>query len=582
MSLSWATTLRRPRLGRPVTMLRLLLVGVMVLPALAFGLGGVLAWRAADREAMQDLWRRADIAVENAERVFETHLLILGEIERLTRGLDDADIVRHEQEIHVRLRELIAGLPQVWNVFVWGRDGRVLATGTQFPAPPANASDREYFQVLQAGAAEPHVSPVMTGRLDNVRFFNVSRRRAGPVPGFNGLIGVSINPGYFERRYLETELAAPDGGETMALVRADNALLAGAPAGLPMLPVTPATATRDTPPDRFGTIMGGAGETEGRRFLVHQVGTLPLYVVASVSRGAIRQAFLDAMVVPVGFGVPATAALVCLSALTLRRTLAAERAEAQARAERQARAQAEQALAQAARLEAVGQLAAGMAHDFNNILGAVMGGVERIQARARAGAIEQIEPMTRAILDSARRGAEITRSVLQFARPPAGPVAVIDPGVIIAHMQALLPPLLGPATLLRIGPHEGIWGIRAEAGLLEAALVNLAVNARDAMPQGGTITIGAANLAAGAAAIPPGLQREIDWVRLAVADTGPGFPAGTRERAFEPFFTTKPHGKGTGLGLAQVYGFTLQAGGLARIEDATEGGAVVAMYFPRA
>jgi nitrogen-specific signal transduction histidine kinase/CheY-like chemotaxis protein len=245
-----------------------------------------------------------------------------------------------------------------------------------------------------------------------------------------------------------------------------------------------------------------------------------------------------------------------------------------------ARKRLERELRQAQKMEAVGQLTGGVAHDFNNLLTVVLGNLEMLEERL-AG--EDDLALLRDAREAARLGAELTGRLLAFARrQPLRPRAV-DLGQAVPEAAALLRRTLGEAVELRTVLAPGLPPVLADPGQLQNALLNLAINARDAMPAGGRLTIEAAEaeLDADAAETRPGL-RPGRYVTLAVADTGAGMAPEVRERAFEPFFTTKGPGAGSGLGLSMVYGFARQSGGHAEIYSEPGLGTVVSLYLPRA
>lgn len=256
-------------------------------------------------------------------------------------------------------------------------------------------------------------------------------------------------------------------------------------------------------------------------------------------------------------------------------------------AEYEARQKAEMSLRQAQKMEAVGQLTGGVAHDFNNLLTVILGGLETIgrqipnleetPARAR---IARARDMA---LLGVQRAITLTSRLLAFSRQQPLVPQVVDVNKLVAGISELLRRSLGEAVSLETVLAAGIWNTFADANQLENALVNLAVNARDAMPAGGNLTIETANCFldeayAGDAAemLQPG-----QYVQIAVTDTGSGMDQPTLEKAFEPFFTTKDVGKGTGLGLSQVYGFVRQSAGHIRIYSEEGEGTTVKIYLPR-
>jgi len=239
------------------------------------------------------------------------------------------------------------------------------------------------------------------------------------------------------------------------------------------------------------------------------------------------------------------------------------------------RLKAEEALRQAQKMEAVGQLTGGIAHDFNNLLTPIMGGLELIASRVEDPRLKRIAETA---LESTRRGAKLTGQLLAFSRIQRISMAPVAVNEVIEAMQRLLRHAIGGAVRIetRLDPEAG-HGI-CDANQLENAILNLAINARDAMPEGGTLTISTDRGQLDEAADHPAGE----FLRIAVADTGEGMSPAVLARATEPFFSTKPLGKGTGLGLAQVYGIAQQAGGTLRIDSEVGRGTSVQILLPAA
>jgi PAS domain S-box-containing protein len=242
-----------------------------------------------------------------------------------------------------------------------------------------------------------------------------------------------------------------------------------------------------------------------------------------------------------------------------------------------AREAAQARLFQTLKLEALGQLTGGVAHDFNNLLSVITSGVALLRTTNDPA---RRDKLVDAMGQAAKRGAELTRRLLTFARRQALNAEPLDLGGWLVEMRDLLARTLRGDITIEIGTAEGLWPVMVDAGELELALLNLAVNARDAMPRGGTLRLTATNVTLRRSADPDQLHG--DFLALAVTDSGTGMTADVLARAFEPFFTTKEAGRGTGLGLAQVYGFVRQSGGAARITSTAEGGTTVTMLLPRA
>ena len=239
------------------------------------------------------------------------------------------------------------------------------------------------------------------------------------------------------------------------------------------------------------------------------------------------------------------------------------------------------ALVQAQKMETVGQLTGGVAHDFNNLLTAIMGGADLL-ARRVGGLDETSRRVLTGISEAAQRGAALVHRLLAFSRKQALRPEVTDVNRLLAGMSELLRRTLGEQIRIETVLAGGLWHSFVDRNQLENAILNLAVNARDAMPRGGRLTLETGNTMLDetyAAANPEATAGQ--FVLIAVSDTGDGMPAEVRQRAFEPFFTTKAEGAGTGLGLSQVYGFVRQSGGHVKIYSEEGTGTTVKIYLPR-
>jgi PAS domain S-box-containing protein len=241
----------------------------------------------------------------------------------------------------------------------------------------------------------------------------------------------------------------------------------------------------------------------------------------------------------------------------------------------------EEALRQSQKMEAVGQLTGGIAHDFNNLLTGIVGSLDLMQTRLDQGRTENVARYINAAMTSANRAAALTHRLLAFARrQPLIPKSV-DANQLVVSLEDLLRRTIGERIDLDIVASLGLWCTLCDPNQLESALLNLAINARDAMPDGGKLTITTANaridgIDADTPALLPG-----DYIRIVVSDTGTGMSPEVAARAFDPFFTTKPIGQGTGLGLSMIYGFARQSNGHVLIESKQGAGTSVTLYLPR-
>jgi signal transduction histidine kinase/ActR/RegA family two-component response regulator len=241
------------------------------------------------------------------------------------------------------------------------------------------------------------------------------------------------------------------------------------------------------------------------------------------------------------------------------------------------RERAEARLLQAQKMEAIGQLTGGIAHDFNNLLTAVVGSLDLLLRRTDD---EKLARLAGNALQAAERGAHLTAQLLAFSRRQRLSPTPLQPNDIVSGMGDLLARSIGPHVRVETRLEPQLWQALADPTQLEVMILNLAINARDAMPGGGRLTIVTRNVDA----VPAPLASELapgEYVAIAVSDSGTGMPASVVAKAFEPFFTTKQPGKGTGLGLAQLYGFAKQSGGTARIESREGEGTTVTIYLPR-
>lgn len=242
---------------------------------------------------------------------------------------------------------------------------------------------------------------------------------------------------------------------------------------------------------------------------------------------------------------------------------------------------AEGQLRQAQKMEAVGQLTGGIAHDFNNLLTGVMGNLELLERRVAQGRTDDTERFIVAAQQAGRRAASLTQRLLAFSRRQTLDPRATDVNRLIDGMVELLRRTVGPATAIRIDPDPELWTAMIDPTQFENALLNLCINARDAMPDGGRLTIATRNVAFDAVAANERDLAPGSYLSICVEDTGTGMSAETIDHAFEPFFTTKPIGQGTGLGLSMIYGFARQSGGQVRIDSILGEGSTISVYLPR-
>ena len=253
-----------------------------------------------------------------------------------------------------------------------------------------------------------------------------------------------------------------------------------------------------------------------------------------------------------------------------------ERREAQLELER-----SQEALFQAQKMEAVGQLTGGLAHDFNNLLTGITGSLDLVKIRLAQGRINELERYITAAQGAAARAATLTHRLLAFARRQTLQPTVVNVNSLVSSMEELIRRTVGPNLHMETVLAAGLWNCVCDSNQLENAILNLCINARDAMPKGGTLTLETANTWVDDAAAKERDMERGQYVAICVTDTGAGMSADTVAKAFDPFFTTKPTGQGTGLGLSMVYGFAKQSNGQARIYSELGQGTTVKIYLPR-
>ncbi|MDE5456825.1 response regulator [Bradyrhizobium sp. CSA112] len=554
-------------------LLQWMMVASLALPLALFVFASAVSWVSIRETADREIERALDVAHEHALKVFETIDRSLSEVAEIVRGVPDADIIAREQALHLRLKQLVASLPQVKSVWIFDAKGHALVNSLVVPPPAIDFSDRDYFKSHVAGDIGTYIGEALTPRppYQGAAFFGVSRRRPSEDGGFAGVLQASVFPEYFENYYARI---GREPGSYFALGRTDGAVLARFPAidrdirldpNGPIEKVVAADPTAD--------LVTVTSPTDGieRRLGYRRLAEYPIYVGAGLETSAIRARWLSTVSQHLIFGAPATALLFALLGLALRRTrhlhFEAEKREA-----------AEEALKHGQRLEALGRLTGGVAHDFNNLLTVIRASVDLLR-RPDLPEPRRLRYID-AISDTVTRAAKLTGQLLAFARRQTLKPEVFDVGRSVQTLSEMIGTLIGSRIeIVILGPEEPCF-VNADAGQFETAIINMAVNARDAMEDRGRLTI-AVGMAASLPNAAPLPQNPYGYVAVSVADTGIGIPPDQLERIFEPFFTTKQAGHGTGLGLSQVFGFAKQSGGEVVVASEVGKGSIFTLYLPR-
>ena len=563
--------------GSGLTLLRLAIAASLVLPAALFIWAGWSAYQKIFALTEERIVRSLDVEQEHAAKSIQIADLILDD---LTEDLLSEPFGNREQYFHELFQKRIRAVSEIQSIWLFNKDGYPIAVSSAFPAPYArNFAQDDYFRAHIEKDIGTYFGEIHNSVSGGQPYFTVSRRitRNGV---FDGVLELSIMPGDFYRFY--TRLVYGEGLQ-YGLLRADGAFLVRYPEPITGPPprLGPATGFRKTvaasPEGGFYWSDGPIDRIE-RRFGIRRLGEGPLYLSAGVATAQIRAQWFDEMFPYFVFGVPASLFLFVTLLFVLSGTK-------RLYSEMHRREAAEGALRQAQRLDAIGQLTGGVAHDFNNLLTIILGNLESAQQQAAelsGGARERLSRTVARAVQGAQRAAILTRRLLAFSRQqPLNPKA-LNLNKLLAGLPDLLRGGLGESVAVEIVGAAGLWSVEADATELETAILNLAVNGRDAMPSGGKLTIEAANsyldedYCRNHPDVRPG-----QYVQIAVSDTGAGMSTDVLARAFEPFYTTKETGQGTGLGLSQVYGFVRQTGGHVKIYSEPGEGTTVKIYLPR-
>ena len=555
------------------TWLRAVLWGAVLVPITAFVAASWWGYERAVADAEGAAERAAILVRGQAQRTFEIAEQIAHRADEASRG-DEATLRARESEIHARLADMVAGLPSVVNLNVWNAQGRPIARSDRYPTDHIVAvNDRGYFLQQQHTPVPLGISDVLTGRQTGLQLLNATIRRKTPDGQFAGIVSVSLSPGFF-REYYRSLAAENPTLARFALVRTDGAILANWPQteadGTARVQLNDDVFARVKAGDREGHLEVTSRRDGERRFVSFQrVGDYPLYVIAGVSRAAMLAGWLRFVGLLAALLVPVTAGLTYVSLLALRKTRREQAITVAFNEAVRRRAAAEKGMLESQKLETLAQLTGGVAHDFNNLLAIVSSSLHvHRHLHPELGEERHIQAMSRAV----QSGTRLTRQLLSFSRKQALRPELISLQTWLPGAEGLLRSTLGSRIAMEVVVDADVCPISVDVAELELALINLALNAKHAMPGGGTLRITARNEGAS--------EDGTTMVVIAVADTGVGIPPDVLPRVFEPFFTTRMKEAGSGLGLSQVHGFGAQAGGRARIDSEPGQGTTVEMVLP--
>ena len=555
---------------------RLLIAAGVVVPALLFA-GAVWKSRIDVLRAGEATALNAVATVGDSIRAqLQAQELTLALVADHFHGLDWAAISTPDSSKY--LGGLSASLDHTAAIWIADRDGIVRAASVPWQ-PGSRIAEHGFFDVDHNG--DTWLSATFTRDSARVASLSVIQRRAGPDGRFDGTIHAVLDPTALARLLAE---AAP-GAHDVLLVRPDGKVLdeAGPHTGVQQLGAGNQVLAHILAQPVGGaflapSIFGGQGD---ELYSYRQVPDYPVWVSIVVDQASILRNWVAGVKLYGAAAAAGSLALLLASWGAIRKARAEQDAVRRLHDETERRLHAEQCMRESHRLEAVAQLAGGIAHDFNNLLTVVMGSLDLI--RTEAGRNDRIRFLADQATRAAERGARLTSSLLAFARRQIIQTDTLDANRIIRDFLPVMQQGVGTTIRLELNLHPDLPPCRADAAQLEAALLNVAINARDAMQDGGTLTIATrpAELTqdelAGNAEAAPGA-----FIAVSLTDTGSGMPQEVVAKAFEPFFTTKPVGRASGLGLSQVFGFVRQLGGHVTIESTPGRGSVATLFLPQA
>lgn len=564
--------------GATARTLRLTIWVALLLPALLFAIAAAFSYDRAFTLASERAVRSVRAVEEYVLRAIEINESALARTLEAAGDMSPADIRKNERAIHGRLVWIADSSSQIQHVALWSETGQALAHSGEYPAPPdVSMGDEASFEWLREHPEEIFIGwPDGTSRMTGTHALALGRARILADGRFAGIATATIYPESLTTFY--GSLAKAGEGIGFSLLREDGRVLAQWPA--PSGPWSRLDETNAMFAPMAGSVPDGvldidATAQEGRRLVAFQkVGQYPLYATCIVQHASILAGWYRDVGVLAAFTFPTAFALMAVAWIALVRTRREISAVRKLKAEAEHRVQVEGALREVQKLEALGRMTGGVAHDVNNLLMVISNSLHILK---RLKPELESHPQVDAIERSVTAGGHLTRRLLAFSRRQPLSLEVLDLADRKEALLQLVRATTGSGVSVQFRIEEGTAAIKADPSELELAFINLAANSRDAMPEGGRIQIRVRNATPGECA-----STGAPMVMVAFSDTGNGIPPEHLGRVFEPFYTTKSVGKGTGLGLSQIYGLCVQSGGTATVESSPGGGTTVRMFLPSA
>jgi signal transduction histidine kinase len=559
---------------------RRFVLAALLVPTVLFALLGWQERARVLRDARKDAARTTAIFYQHARNVFATHMLAAAVVDEKIRGMG-WDEIGHSAKLQQDLAAIASRYPQIAALALIDPNGIVRNASIPLPAPPLSAVDRDYFVALRARDLGVFIDVPTVGRVTGHLHFNIAVRRTSISRKFDGVIVVSVRSSYFTDFWNRSASGADIAAK---LFRSDGAILVRVP-----LPHAEARLAADSPlmqairDGDAGSVRAVSNVDGIERFYNYQkIDAFPVYIVYGVGVQATLQRWQQHLIVYGGLFGSAAIALTLMAlafARSARREAAALRdaraSRSQLKAEAERRVVTEGQLHQSLKMDALGKMLGGVVHDFRNVMTILIGNLELLQLRI---AERDSKRLLKNALLTAERAMKVIDVLLAFTRKQPLRSEIFNVNEALTNVTPMLHQALPPDVKLEMALEPGALLVVADSNQMTLAVLNLVMNARDAMPRGGVVRIRSDIVT---------LAGEIDdligdFVRLTISDTGTGIAPKLLSRVFEPYYTTKGPGRGTGLGLSIVHGFAKQSGGGVAIDSVVGQGTTMTLYLPAA
>ncbi|MBN3753634.1 response regulator [Paraburkholderia sp. Tr-20389] len=561
--------------ARTRRVLLFMLVVTVIVPIAGLAGYGYYNYQQRYNDAVESSERMSRVGEEQALKVMDLNAELVSRVEELLGDMTDARIAADESALHQRLSRIAGGFPQVAAISSFGPSGRLLVSSRFFPAPAVNIRNRDDFLNARQYQPESYVSLPMQASVSKASVFNVTDARVAADGRFLGVVSVALRRDYFSSFY--QKLIDAHAATFIGLYRSDGSLLTSFPADSPG--TTPQEANMFAQAFSRNESIGHLVSTtfaDGQKRVVtyRRVDNYGLYVAVGFQVAQLYAVWLHHfLLICTLTGLPCLI-IWLLIGFSLKQLSTEESAWEQWRDEAGRRLDAEESARHLQRASALGNLVASVAHDFNNYLMVVKSNVAIAKAKEHDDAHSEIIAIERAT--GTVEG--LVRTLMGSARKQPLKLTPVDLTQLLPGMLQVVQATVGDSVSASIDVAPDIWPVRSDTAELELAIVNLALNARDAIHHGGKFAVRAQNIevASHVVGVPAG-----DYVLLSISDDGEGMSREVADKAFEPLFTTKGGTSHPGLGLVQVLAVCEMSGGTAKLTSERGVGTTVRLYLPR-